>query len=318
LTLTFRKPGTKREGLKVLVWGKPGSGKTIFALSFPKVVAIDSEDGMGWYEGEERGRNLYQIANTQNFYELQETLSALKGMDGFETLVIDSETKFKENLQQTYIEVEEKRAKRKGKDVEDVNLSIRSWGKIGNVQTDLQNLKIDLASTGRNVVSVAQLTEVKEQIGDKSVVVGKRPDMKKKAEHDYDVVIELFTQGDGDDIQYKGRIYKDRTEVTKEGQVINNPSYDIWKDRAEKTKEFDAKDIDYSTENHAAKERLEKELEDDELTNVEKLKAFIKTASDTDKKAIGVELKNAGIEKFTGLRAAQQKQIGEILAKYQG
>lgn len=45
----FKTPETVKSGLKVLVYGATGTGKTWFALSFPEIVGIDTEDGWARY-----------------------------------------------------------------------------------------------------------------------------------------------------------------------------------------------------------------------------------------------------------------------------
>ena len=44
----FKKVEETKTALKVLAFGASGSGKTTFALTFPKIVAIDSEAGIGF------------------------------------------------------------------------------------------------------------------------------------------------------------------------------------------------------------------------------------------------------------------------------
>ena len=56
---------------------------------------------------------------------------------------------------------------------------------------------------------------------------------------DYDVVLEFFKTEDIDGVHYYATVKKDRTEVTKVGQVIENPCYDIWKEFFETRKQND-------------------------------------------------------------------------------
>ena len=143
----LRKPNSRKKGLKMLVYGQSGTGKTVLGLSFPKIVAVDSEDGYAWYEGTDRAKNIVGILDTQSFEDLSNLLDDLEdSIDEFDTLIVDSETKIHENIQEALIEVEESRALRKGKDVLDANLSIRSYGKIKQLESRLQNLKVKLAS----------------------------------------------------------------------------------------------------------------------------------------------------------------------------
>src|SRR5699024_3266373 len=129
----------------------------------PKSLAMDSEAGIAFYEGKPEGKNLLGVKNTQSFSELNETMDEIMELIedeeelGFQTLIIDSETKFYQNLTDTALQLEEKKARNKGRDVMDSAVSMRGWGRIKSVATRLQNLKIDLSGRGVNIVSVSQV-----------------------------------------------------------------------------------------------------------------------------------------------------------------
>lgn len=231
----FRKPSTKKLGVKVLLLGEKGVGKSVFSLSFPKVAALDAETGMAFYENHPVfGKNLVGIANTQDFNELSESIDEI--MEGAEsgeikTMVIDSETKFYQNLTDAALTVEEKKARKAGKDIMDSAVSMRGWGRIKSVAQRLQNAKIDLSAKGINVISIAQIDDIKQKQGDTFVKIGEKPVMQKGSEYDYDIVVKLFTEKDprSGDVTYKGEILKDRTTVYKIGQIVDNPSYENWR-----------------------------------------------------------------------------------------
>ena len=269
----FRKPSTKKLGIKVLLMGEKGVGKSVFALSFPQVYAMDAETGMAFYENHPvYGKNLVAIANTQDFNELQEAIEELMEVEEG-TLVIDSETKFYQNLTDASLQVEEKKARKAGKDVMDSAVSMRGWGRIKSVATRLQNLKIDLSAKGVNVISVSQIDDVKQKMGDTFVKVGEKPVMQKGSEYDYDIVIKLFTEvtATGETV-YKGLILKDRTGVTKVNQIVENPSYETWRlflesrDGAEKIKS------NLASDQEKAQKALEEEDAEAEKTVTDKLK----------------------------------------------
>lgn len=236
----FRQPQSRKIGVKVLGQGKTGSGKSKFALTFPKVFALDSETGLAMYEGS--SPNLLGIANTQDFNQLQKAIKEVEAMvkkdeGSIGTLSIDSETKFYDNLKDTALRLEETKGRKAGRDVNDSNISVRGWGRIKSVATRLQNLKLDLSALGVNVVSIAQVEDVKEKIGDSFKVVGEKANMAKNADYDYDIIVHFFTEETPDgETHYKGKILKDRTGVCKKGQIIDNPSYNIWKEHLESGK----------------------------------------------------------------------------------
>ncbi len=286
----FRKAQAAKIGGKFLSYGESGSGKSTFQLTFPKVACIDSETGVSHYEGREitlnngnKYNNLLMVDNTSDLDELEEDLDCFINGDyegEIETLSIDSETKFYNTLQvgaqeveerrarkkggdvddagisvkqwgrikiinmklqQAKIdlsskgtqEVEERRARKKGGDVDDAGISVKQWGRIKIINMKLQQAKIDLSSKGTHVVSVAQEVEIKDDDGKK--VIGYKPDMHKSVKFDYDTILRHYTKKDKDgNVTFWVEVIKDRTGVTKVGQQIENPCFDIWKDYYDK------------------------------------------------------------------------------------
>lgn len=282
----FRKPAKKKIGLKALVVGERGVGKTRFALTFPNIAALDSENGMTFYEDTDDGKNLELVANTQSFYDLEDSIDEIADIaedEGIKTIVIDSETKFYSNIQETIMNVEEKRARRKGRDVLDANLSVRSWGKIKQISEKLQNKKIDLSSKGINIVSVAQVKDKKEKVGEDFQVVGFDIVMSRGADYDYDLILKLFTEENGTDISYKGKVLKDRTGTFKTGEIVDNPTYDLWADRVENGGEK----LDTSYSNNKDEDKYEEEVEEEGKTIVDKMKDLISNADKETKEKIG-------------------------------
>lgn len=262
LPKVVRKPQTRKKGLKVLVYGEAGTGKTLFALSFPRSIAVDSEDGYSWYEGTEKGKNLLGIIDSQSFNTVEKLLKDLRKatLDEMNTFIIDSETKIYENIQEALQSVEENRARNKGRDVLDANLSQRSWGKIKQLALRLQNMKIVLSTKGFNVVSVAQSKDITEDVGNGNrVKVDVDANMSKNAKFDYDLVLRLYNDDDG---KYMGEVIKDRTNVTAKGDRIENPSYAIWKEVLEgKSNQGEVLEKDFTTDLEKSKEAYEADVE---------------------------------------------------------
>ena len=147
----FEKPTKKSAGMKVLAYGFEGTGKTLFALSFPDIILIDTEAGSTFYLGGKEGENVKGVLRTQGYKKYEDALSEVaRDWDklGMQTLVTDSVTKIRQNLSDTIINVDVKRNKRNGMaDAElNSNLSMRSWGKIGEISKRHQNIKIDLSN----------------------------------------------------------------------------------------------------------------------------------------------------------------------------
>ena len=234
----FRKSAVNKVGGKFLVFGATGTGKSVFGLTFPNSIAIDSECGLAHYEGVPIKLNNGNTYNNLKFVDTTSDLDTLEeDLDEFvdiaeenhcDTLIVDSESKIYAGLQISANEVEERRARRKGKDATDVNISVLSWGRIKLINMRLQQTKIDLSSKGYHIVSVAQEQEIKDDEGKK--VIGYKPDCYKSLPYDYDVVMRFFVKKENNEIHYYAEVIKDRTNVTKVGQIIENPCYDLWKE----------------------------------------------------------------------------------------
>lgn len=276
--------------MKILIYGESGSGKTVFALSFPKSIVVDSEDGYSWYEGTERTRNVVGILDSQSYDDLENLMDELDDANDeeFSSLVIDSETKVYENIKEALQNVEETRAARKGRDVLDANLSMRSYGKIGQLSGRLQNAKLRLASRGLNIISVAQEKDEMEDTGNgQRVKVGEKPNMDKRARFDCDVVIRLFTK----DNKYYGEIEKDRLEVFERGDIGENPSYQNWAHRLEsKDNQGEAVAKDFSKDAEKSQKAYYEEVKG-EMSFADRVKEYFATIdADTKKKFIAMQL----------------------------
>lgn len=265
----FNEVKQTKSGVKVLGYGKTGTGKTLFGLTFPNIAAVDSEDGMAWYKG--KSPNLLLHLPTTSIEEAEEAIAEIEDeySDKIKTFIVDSETKIYENQQHSGLELAEKRARNKGQSIDDANISQREWGKIKLISKRVQSGKITLASMGINVVSIAQEKDIKEKKGENWVIVGHEPDAPKGFAYDYDIVLRFFTEKDSKGREYfKAEVKKDRTGVFKKGDIIDNPSYDCWKDVVEGTQNFKAEKVDFRKDISKDKEAMKSELEElDDLLN---------------------------------------------------
>ena len=296
-------------GGKVLVFGATSSGKSTTAGTFPKINLVDSEDGNTYYL--EDNPNILNVMRTTSASEVQETFDELDDEEllaEFDTIVIDSGTKLYENMQSAAYEVVEKRSRkqvRKGKDIdlEDLNLSQRDWGHIKRWNQALKTAYIMFSSQGKWIVEVAHQKDVfrdptddEKKRGIDRVKIGEAPDLAKKAEYDFDIVMQMFTKEDKDgNVTYFGKIYKDRTGVTKKGEIIENPSFEIWRTKWEGTKKFGVKKaVDYSTGVNRDKESME--IEDEKAEDIaNNIKSILKTCSEENQKKIGKKIRDLEI-----------------------
>lgn len=290
--MAFRKSAANKVGGKFLVFGATGTGKSLFGLTFPKSIAIDSECGLAHYEGVPVKMNNGNTYNNLKFVDTTSDLDTLEAdLDDFidiaeenkcETLIVDSESKIYAGLQVSANEVEERRARRKGKDATDVNISVLSWGRIKLINMRLQQTKIDLSSKGYHIVSVAQEQEIKDDEGKK--ILGYKPDCYKTLPYDYDVVMRFFKKKESDGIHYYAEVMKDRTNVTKIGDVIENPCYDIWKEYFDSRANLKSAATSYKRDMETSTESMEDKAEKSEDLAAE-FRAILKSLKD-DKDAL--------------------------------
>lgn len=230
--MAFRKPKKQRIGGKFLVYGFAGEGKSYFGLTFDSIAAIDSESGLGFYEGVDieiggkKYNNLVMVDTTNDLDELEENLEAIieGDIEGIETLVIDSETKFYVSMDIGATEAEERKARASGKNIDNRS----KWGRVKNINMKLQQAKLTASAKGINVVSVAQ---AKALTDDDGKVLGYTMDAHKSLPFDYDVILRFYTETDKKtkERKYFAEVVKDRTNVTKVGEILENCTYDVWR-----------------------------------------------------------------------------------------
>lgn len=309
----FRKAAEAKIGGKFLAFGDTSSGKTAFALTFPRVAGIDSETGMAHYEKNgitiagKKYKNLVLVDNTADLDELESDLDDfLNGeYDGkIDTLVIDSETKFYNTMQVGAMEVEERRARKSGGDVDDSTVSQRQWGRIKLLNMKLQQVKIDLSSKGIHVVSIGQATDERDK-KDSTKIIGDKPDMHKSAKYDYDTVLRFFTEKNKKtgEVEFYAEVLKDRTQVTKVGDIIPNCTFDIWAEYYGALSTLPSNKTSYSKDLKTSTENMVDEADkvDDLVAEWKKLMATAKTNPDAVSKINGfikdnkIEVKNIAL-----------------------
>lgn len=302
--------------MKVLAYGFEGTGKTLFALSFPDIILIDTEAGSTFYLSGEEGKNVKGVLRTQGYKKYEEALSEVaRDWDKLEmqTLVTDSVTKLRQNLSDTIINVDIKRNKRNGMaDAElNSNLSMRSWGKIGEISKRHQNIKIDL-SNNVNIVDIAQAKEIKD---DNQQVIDIRPDMDKSSPYDYDLKLFLFTKKDSDgSTKFYARVDKDRTKKYKTGDIIENPSFALWSNTLGDSD--NRVETSYSEDSKKDEEAYAEEVEKDNQTIQERLAEFSGNLSAEDKKKFTDLLAENKITNLNKMTKAQHKKLVELMDNF--
>lgn len=313
--MAFREAGSQNVGGKFLAYGDTGTGKSSFLLTFPDVAAVDSEAGLAHYEGVEieidgkSYNNLKFVDDTADIDTLEENLNDL--LDGefdgkIKTFGVDSETNFYNSMQVGAMEVEERRARKTGGDVDDATVSQRQWGRIKLINMKLQQTKIDLSTKGIHVVSIAQEADMRDK-KDSTKIVGDKPDMHKTAAYNYDTILHFYTKKNKDGVEeYYAEVKKDRTNVTKKGQVIQNCTFDIWSDyfnskaKLETKKTSLRKDLDKTMNDMVDQSERVDELVGEWKATMKDLTANKKTDElkliNKEIKRLGVDIKTIGLQ----------------------
>lgn len=223
----WRKSSMIKKRFKVCGYGPTGTGKTLFALSFPKPAVIDMEGGTDWYLGREILPNQateFPIINTRSAREVIEGVNEMeerliKEPGYIETIVIDPVTVLWDALQDAYV----KRLRAKSKNPE-AELKFQHWRSIKSpykaLMTQLINLPVHLVLIGREAAEY-------EMKGKELVQVGTRIQTEKDTPYIADIYLRFATKPDpksGADRFYV-QVEKDRTNMLKRGAIIESLSY---------------------------------------------------------------------------------------------
>lgn len=233
--MSFEKPEKFAEGVRFLLWGEPASGKSPFALSFPKQALIDADSGTSFHDDS----NVIVKTNTLVFKELNEDLDELEANEDLfndvQTFNIDSITRFAENQEHAALKVVEQRARKAGRLIEGEGLSFKERGVIKLHYDRFFAKMLNYVKLGKNLVFIAESKDKNEtridSFGNQTFVkIGDMPNMQKNSEYDFDVVVICYTENG----EPKGKVFRDKTGTFKPGDIIDKPNYSHWKKAVEK------------------------------------------------------------------------------------
>jgi len=173
-------PKETRRGLKLFIYGEPGTGKSYFCSQFKNAYFIDSEEGakMSKYV-ENINNNKGVLFSTRKFNDLAQELVALSSIEHpYETVVIDSITPIYDDL----VEEERERIKKEGR-----RAKISEEYQIANSRfKKMVWLLLDLPM---NVVITAH---AKKEYSENMSVIGTTFDGYKKFAFMFDLVLEAI------------------------------------------------------------------------------------------------------------------------------
>lgn len=180
--------------LRILLSGPPKTGKTLLALSAPKVLLIDVEGGARAY-GDAFDFDVVEVRS------YTETMAILKEIEAgehpqYETIVLDSGTRIFNNLRDAQLESLRAKARKYGKEY-DESLGLGMQGNTA-VNNKMKTLSEVIERLKVNVVVIAHESDVLKADGRGGFEkIGVKPDIDKKAEYAYDYLLRT-EKGDSD------------------------------------------------------------------------------------------------------------------------
>lgn len=205
IKIEIAKPVAKK--LKCLFYGPSGAGKTLAALSFPRVLLIDAESGSDLYAGRPGVPEFYR-ARAKNLSEVNEVLEAVEKDNGktWDTLIIDPVT--------VLYDVE----KNVGSANNTKDIGFKGWNKVNSRMASLYN-----RLTGLDVHVVIIAREAIEYSGEGQDLkkIGVKPEADKKLVYMMDFVVHLKTD-------HSAEVEKSRGVILGKAGVLPKADWSIF------------------------------------------------------------------------------------------
>lgn len=235
--MPFVKPEKKQEGTKFLFYGTAGSGKTPTGLSFPGIALVDSDSGSNFYDLS----NVKLATSSLSYKDLADDLDELEMdedlFESIKTFTVDSLTRFHETMSIAMNKIAENRAANNGREAESEGLSFREYGKMKTYYEEFYSRMVTYAKQGKNLVFIAEQKDKTENKNGEMKKIGVVPNAQKDIEYDFDVVVRTYQEEvkEGGKKAYypKGVVLKDRTGTFNVGDIVDKPTYDLWKSAVE-------------------------------------------------------------------------------------
>jgi hypothetical protein len=202
----FKRADKADKRLKLLIYGEPGTGKTITSLSMPKPVVIDMEKGTQLYGGDFE----FDVLPASTPDEVRDAVDwLLSNKHDYRTLIIDPITIYWSAQQDKWNDIFKLRKQTgAGFKFEFYEFQPRDWMTL---KAEGKALLRMLSRLDMNVVCTAHRKDLLDKNMSKT---GTTYDGMKGIDYFFDVVLELSKDSKG---KFMGNIVKDRTNTFPEG-----------------------------------------------------------------------------------------------------
>jgi len=221
--LNIEKLSEKEPGIKIIVYGPPGVGKTYFSSSAPKALFVDVEGGTLSIKNAGRQLDVVKVNKFRDIFEIHKFLAS--GKHEYESVIVDSLTELQKKSMDGIIE----EAYRKDPTKRDPDVAeLRDWGKN---TAQLRKAVRYFRDLPMNVIFTALAKESKdERTGEISI----GPDLTPKLQNDvagYLDIIGHMSAKDKEDgivrqmlVQPTGK-YMAKDRSGRLGKVVNAPDF---------------------------------------------------------------------------------------------
>lgn len=196
----FIKAETRERRLKLLLWGEPGTGKTVTSLKFPSPVVIDLEKGTVLY-GDDFKFHVQHTNDADMCMSYVDWLLANK--HDFRTLIIDPITVYWAAVQDKYRAIfMERKQGSKGFKIDFYEFQRNDWN---TMKAEYKRFTRKLIKLDMNIIVTAHQKTLFSEDGSMTNL-GATFDSEKKTGYDFDVIVQTYVK----DNELWAKVHKQR------------------------------------------------------------------------------------------------------------
>ena len=209
---------------KVLIFGQPGAGKTVFSATTPKTLIVDIERGALSINNHDELKHNAEFMEFRSTFQLEKLIEYLKAdheaFQKYETIVIDSFTALQARDLDDVVKAEAAKDASRN--------PFLPTGPDYNVNTrHMQKIAADLRDINKNIIVTAHVKEVKD---DETGVILKRADLTPKLASSMNGIFDVVGYLSADEGRRSLQVHPTKTIAAKTRlgglpPVIENPSF---------------------------------------------------------------------------------------------